>query len=609
MMTMFARPWIAAAVAALFAVHPQHVESVAWVAERKDVLSGLCWMGTLLAYVWYARRPTVLRYATVAGGLACGLLAKAMVVTLPFVLLLLDHWPLRRTVQSQRPGIWRRLVLEKMPLLAMVATVAWITWASQQAGGAMRSEQSLPLLPRVANAVVAYATYLGRTVWPADLAIFYPHPYLLAGGWTAAFVAKAVTAAVFLAAITWLAVRQRTRRPYLLMGWLWYLGTLLPVIGIVQVGAQASADRYSYLPLVGVFLSACLATAELAAFRRWSPRYGWISIAVMAAVGVALTAHQAAYWRDDLTLFGHAVEAVPDNYLAHNHLGLGLHRRGRIVEAAAEFDRAIAIRPDFEWALNNRATCALAQRDYVLAQTLLQRALAISPAYDDAWNNLGNTWFGLRRYDEAARAYEHAVQSARNERVDYLFNLALACERLGRWPEALRGYSGVLQAVPGHLSALHRAGVVLAISGRIAEAKAGFERMAVSWPGAPEVFHGLGLVAALEHDPARAEELLRRAVASRPEFAEAHRELAALLLRRGDASGAVEHWERSLVIEPDDPDALNDLAVAEARRALAQQALQHLEHALKLQPDHACARQNLDAVRAGRQLDCLSHPR
>jgi hypothetical protein len=278
------------------------------------------------------------------------------------------------------------------------------------------TEQSLPWAARTANALIASVTYLGRTFWPVDLAIFYPHPWLVTGGvWTSGLVLGAVAAASALAAVTWFVVRARAARPYLLVGWLWYLGTLVQVIGLVQVGPQASADRYSYLPLVGIFMALVLAGADV------SPRARRISVVgAAAALGacVFLSARQTARWRDSLTLFSHAVAAVPRNYLAYNHLGLGYHRLGRVADAAAAFDAALAIRADDDWVRNNRAACAIATGDLALAETHLQRALASNPGLADAWNNLGNVRFRQRRYAEAAQHYERATGVTTSDRVD-----------------------------------------------------------------------------------------------------------------------------------------------------------------------------------------------
>jgi tetratricopeptide (TPR) repeat protein len=591
---------VAATTAALFGLHPQHVESVAWVAERKDVLSGLFWMLALLAYAAWVRRPSAARYVLVAAAFALGLMSKAMVVTLPFVLLLLDAWPLQRAGANAGAAAvpWRRLVLEKAPLFLLAAAIAAVTFVSQRQAGSMRTEDNLPLLPRLANASCAYLDYLLRTVWPFDLAIFYPHPYLAAGGAvTPGFAAKAAAGAAALAAITWLALRQRRTRPWLLVGWLWYLGTLVPVIGLVQVGAQASADRYSYLPLIGVFVAAASGVAELCARRGWPTRVPAAAAALVVAACAVQTARQAATWRSDATVFGHAVAAVPDNHLAYNHLGLGLHRRGDLAGAAAAFDRAIRIRPDYDWALNNRAVCALAARDLALAEQLLRRALAKSPAYADAWNNLGSVAFLQRRFDDASRHYERAVATARSERPDYQLNLGLAWERLGRRDDALQRYLAVLRAVPDHAVAAHRAGVVLAAMGRLDDAERGFARMAERHPA--EARHGLGLVAARRGDDARAVASFEAALAARADFGEAHRDLARAQLRRREWATAARHGERALAIDGDDADVHNDLGIAHAQLHARERADEHFRQALRLQPDHAAAAANLATLQSG----------
>jgi tetratricopeptide (TPR) repeat protein len=497
-------------------------------------------------------------------------------------------------------GSWRRPVAEKLPLLLMAIGVACVTFVGQEAAGSVRTVEGLPTTARLANAMIALVAYLGRTVWPTDLAIFYPHPFLLsAGAWTTSFVVGGGAATVLLAAITWCAVRWRRSHPYLLVGWLLYVGMLLPVLGLVQVGAQARADRYSYLPLVGVFLAGVMGFASL--LDRWNVpnRRRWFGGAAIVGVLTVVGAVQVARWRDDLTLFGHAVVAVSDNYLAHNHLGLGLHRRGRIDEAAAEFDRAIAIRPDYAWAMNNRAACCLARGDYAQAEQHLRRALALTPGFADAWNNLGNAQFFLRRFADAAASYENAMRTARSERSDYRLNLALVCEKLGRWDQALGLYAGVLRAEPGNVHAASRTGLVLAAQGQLAAAQDLFESMLRNAPELPQALHGLGVVAARRGDAAQAENLLSRALVRNPRLGEAHRAIAGLLASRGDHADAISHFESCLAIDGGDADVHNDAAVEYAQQAQPERVMHHLQEALRIQPDHELAKANLRAVQAG----------
>jgi tetratricopeptide (TPR) repeat protein len=325
-------PWKSVFVAALFAVHPLHVESVAWVAERKDVLSTFFWMLTMWAYSRYAVRPRTSVYLLALLFFALGLLAKPMLVTLPFVLLLMDYWPLGRMARPVLPeaagrsgdtsiGL-RRILLEKVPFLLLSAGSCVMTLLAQSRARNVAS-MLFPLGARVSNAVVAYARYIGKTLYPSSLAIFYPHPLHTLPAWEVA------GALLLLAAASWVAVRYRGRMPFLAVGWFWYLGTLVPVIGIVQVGEQAVADRYTYVPLIGIFLMLSWGAGELA--RRF--RIPWQAVAASGGALVlllaALTWNQVRHWKDSVSLFRHAVEVTENNPRMMHALGIALESRGR----------------------------------------------------------------------------------------------------------------------------------------------------------------------------------------------------------------------------------------------------------------------------------------
>ena len=333
-----------AVVAALFAVHPTHVESVAWIAERKDVLSALFWILAMEAWARYARQPSIGRYGLVALLMILGLMAKPMVVTLPFALLLLDVWPLERL----RLG-WRWLAVEKLPLLALSAASSLITLRYQETS--LAPLDAVPWSLRAANALVSYVAYLGKLFWPRDLAVFYPIPPAIP-------LWKAAGAALLLAAITALAVWRTRREPWLPTGWLWFLGTLVPVIGLVQVGRQAMADRYTYIPSIGLFLAVVWSVAELLKEHRAVQ-------ATVAGIGIlalaAITRVQIGYWADSATLFRHALAATDDgNYLAH--IGLGKALIGvKDCEGAAEQFQAVLAR--YPYMSEARAGLAAAQRE------------------------------------------------------------------------------------------------------------------------------------------------------------------------------------------------------------------------------------------------------
>lgn len=345
--------WRSAFVAALFAVHPMHVQSVAWVAERKDVLSTFLMLLTMLAYVRYARKPRVGRYLLVVLAFALGLMAKSMLVTLPILLLLLDFWPLRRTVGTPP---WK-LILEKTPLLAMAAAVGVVTVVQQQAAGALSNLTAYPIGVRLANAAVSYVAYVFAMVVPTRLAVFYPHPG------TSIPVGQVVGSAALLAMITTAAVKLAWKRPYVTVGWLWYLITLLPVIGIVQVGDQAMADRYTYIPFIGLFVMVAWGVPD--ALGRLAVR----KVAMVALAGISLLAlgsiayREVGYWRDSRALFGRAVEVAKPNAFTHFCLAQFLDRKGDVFAAAGEYRMTLRLDPDHGNAANNLAWTLATEHD------------------------------------------------------------------------------------------------------------------------------------------------------------------------------------------------------------------------------------------------------
>ncbi len=347
--------WRSAAVAALFGVHPLHVESVAWVAERKDVLSSVFWMLTLLAYANYVRDPGFKRKVSVLVFLGLGLLSKPMLVTVPFTLLLLDYWPLKRLGPDavMRASAWAPLLREKTSMFILVIASAMITVRAQRGGGAVIALDSLSLANRVGSALVAYVAYLRDTLWPARLAVFYPFAEP-----TALSVAGA---ALFVGLATFLAVRFGKSCPYIPVGWFWFAGTLVPVIGLVQVGAQSHADRYTYVPLIGIFTFVVWGLADVSS--RWNrSRHPIIVATVLMISGCAVAAkRQVVVWRSDLSLWTHAVAVTTGNYRAENHLGVALTDRGSLEEGIRHYEAALTIWPHYPEAHNNLGTARVDQ--------------------------------------------------------------------------------------------------------------------------------------------------------------------------------------------------------------------------------------------------------
>jgi hypothetical protein len=402
-------PWRSAAVAALFALHPLHVESVAWVAERKDLLATLFFLLALFAWQRYAERPCARRYLAVLLLFVCGLLSKPMVVTLPLVLLCLDGWPLNRFGRVAMS----RLLAEKLPFLLLSAASGIVTIVAQRRGDALTTLAEIPLADRLANAPVAYLRYLGRMCWPTDLAVFYPYPHL--SRW------EPVAALLLLAAVTAAAVRLRRPAPWLLWGWLWFLVTLVPVIGIIQVGEQSMADRYTYLSLIGPFVAIVWGTAELSRpWRRRLPLLAAATAVILTLLGLG-TRRQLDYWHDSTTLFTHAVEASPGNFLALNNLGTIAASQGRTAEGD----------------------------DYFRA------ALRANPRYAHAWYNLGVSLSDAGRLVEATAHFSEAVR-LRPSFAEAHFNLGICLGRQGRLAEAADQFAETVRLNPDWTEALRK---------------------------------------------------------------------------------------------------------------------------------------------------------
>jgi len=444
--------WRPALVAALFGWHPLHVESVAWVSERKDVLSTLFWILTTWAYVRYVEKPGWGRYAGALGFFALGLMSKPMLVTLPLTLLLLDYWPLGRLTQigdangeDQPPpelllARWLKLAKEKLPFLGLSAALCIITVWAQHKGGALKSLDSTPISFRCANALSAYGSYLWKMIWPANLAAYYPLPA------QPPFLA-AVGVGLLLASVTVVLFCLRRRYPFLLVGWLWYLGTLVPVIGLIQVGSQAMADRYTYVPLIGIFVALAWSWAEL------GPNWPSVRALKLAAAGVALamlacaTGRQLSYWRDGATLFEHVVAVTRANHVSHAAYGIALASQGRSAEAIEQFSEALRLQPNYALAHVSLAT-ELAERGKVTeAIPHFEEVLRLRPDDPGTYNNLGVL---LAQQGQVPAAIDR-FNAALRIKPDYLnarLNLALAFSKQGKTSEAIACYTTASQLQP-----------------------------------------------------------------------------------------------------------------------------------------------------------------
>jgi tetratricopeptide (TPR) repeat protein len=429
LMTTTGAKWRSAFVAALFAVHPLHVESVAWASERKDVLSTLFLFLTMLAYVRWTRRRTAARYVAMLVAYAAGLMAKPMLVTAPFLLLLLDWWPLAR-ITSRRDVV--AAAREKIPLFAMAAASSVITFVAQRQGGAVLSFEQTPIDRRVANVPVAYVSYVGKTLWPAKLSAFYPSlTQTNARVWLTATVATSA-----LAVVTWLAVRVGRARPYVAVGWLWFMGTLVPVIGLVQIGWQSMADRYSYVSIVGLFVVVAWAGAEWAASRRGRRAAAFGAASVVVAACAATTFAQVGCWRDDVRMWEQAERATDDNLYARVNLGWLLMERGDVERAVGEFDEALRISPESALAHNDKGLALIRLGRSAEALREFEDAVHFDDRYAEARSNLGIAYRGAGRVDEAVAQYAAAIRLSPTYAPAYA-NLADALGAIGRLDAAV----------------------------------------------------------------------------------------------------------------------------------------------------------------------------
>ena len=470
------RFWPSWVVAAWFGLHPLHVESVAWVAERKDVLSTFFALLAVWAYMRYARCRSWPAYVAAVVLFAFGLMSKPMIVTLPCLLLLLDYWPLSRLRDTDGRMTWRalpRCLIEKLPFFVLTAAVSTITYIVQAGSGAMAPMDRYSAPVRLANATAAYATYLLKTAWPTKLAILYPHPDN-----TLHWHALALCL-VLLGAITALALWQHRRRPFLIVGWLWYLGMLVPVIGLVQVGEQAFADRYTYLPLVGVFIMVVWGVDSIAGARA---RRAAFAVAVAATLfWAAITQVQVRYWHDSISLFEHALAVTEDNYVAHTSLGSALLRKGDLERALPHFDAAYTLNPHYPEVLNNLGYVFLSQGNYAQALQFLQEAVERLPTYVEAHTNMGIALAGLGRYDEAIENLRKALE-LRPDGTAARFNLAMAYYAQGNAAAAAGEFGAVVRLSPDDTQARYRWGAALAQSGRPAAAARVLEELLVRTP-------------------------------------------------------------------------------------------------------------------------------
>jgi tetratricopeptide (TPR) repeat protein len=552
--------WPSFFVAALFGLHPLHVESVAWVTERKDVLSTLFWLLTMLAYVRYVENPTAKRYAIVCVAFALGLMAKSMLVTLPLVLLLMDYWPLKRLWPEEKKNGFAvgHLLLEKFPLFILSAVVCVITVIAQKSGGSVVKMSVVPLGQRTGNALVSYCQYLIKTFWPVDLAVFYPYLANSLVDW------KVAASLAILAVVTIVVILLRRRR-YLLVGWFWYLGTLVPVVGFVQVGAQAMADRYTYIPLTGIFIMLAWFAGDIVAQRRSRQAIAGVTGSVILGVLGAMTFVQVGYWRDTLSLFTHCAAVTPDNVIVREYLGIGFARKGDAEAALREF----------------------------------KEALRFEPADIRTFYNIGNVLVLLGRTDEAIEYYNRVLEAKPGD-ADTCIALASARTIKGETALALDSYREGLKYHPENTVLRGELALALLQLNRVDEGIMELERVA-KIKADSTTYCNLGIAWAQKGQLGRAMEYYAKSIQLKPDNAKAHYNLGNAYFTQNMPEKAIAEYRAAIRAMPDYVRAYDMLAIVLIQAGKIGEAIVAYEQALKIDPADKNAQVGLEKIHAAQK--------
>jgi tetratricopeptide (TPR) repeat protein len=521
--------WRSAFVAALFAFHPLHVESVAWVSERKDVLSTFFGLLMIFSYYRYVKISSLKNYLLVIIFFSLGLMSKPMLVTFPFVLLLLDFWPLKRfhykndyLFQSERTthygfkGIYR-LILEKIPLFIPVVISCVLTFFAQKSYSAVKALGALPLKARVSNALVSYVNYVLKAAWPSKLAVFYPHPRNTLPAW------QIFGAALLIACACFFAIRAAKKYPYIVIGLFWYLGTLVPVIGLVQVGEQAMADRYTYIPLIGIFIIVAWGVLDL--FRKWHHRKIYPSVFAMIILSVltARTFCQVSHWKNGVTLFEHAIRVTENNYKAHNNLATALGPID-IDRAISHYKEALRIHPKYITALCNMGLTLYHKGNYEEAVLYFTKALTIDPQKTDTRMDLANIFFLQEKPEKAISQYREILKTD-SENVTAHYNLAYMLSAQKKIDQAEHHYKETLRINPKHEQAHYNLGNIMLKQGELKEAFTHFAE----------------------------------AIKIKPDYVQAYNKIGLILLKQGKYNKAKVFFLKALKIDPNDSEARRNL--------------------------------------------------
>ena len=620
--------WKSAFVAALFALHPLHVESVAWVAERKDVLSTFFWMLTMGAYILYVENPGIKKYLLTALFFALGLMAKPMLITLPFVLLVLDYWPLSRfqvknldtaqhsegkpqkdTKSKKRKSRKRSaknaaqakkivksayqwslaypLVWEKIPLFVLAAVSSIVTLFAQQR--AVGSLEAFPITARIFNAFVSYLSYIGKMILPNNLAVLYPHPGMPP-------VWQISGACLLLIFISFMAVKTVRRYPYFAVGWLWYLGTLVPVIGLVQVGSQAMADRYTYIPLTGIFIIIAWGIPGLIAGWQYK-KEGLAGVsATLLSILMVITWFQLRHWNNTITLFKHAINVTENNSIAHNNLGNALKNQGSVSEAIKHYTEALRIRPNYAKAHNNLGNALKNQGKIPEAISHYYEALRINSDYAFAHYNLGNALKNQGKIPEAIKHYTEALRIRPNYAKAHN-NLGNAFADQGKIPESISHYYEALRIKPDDADAYYNLGNALAGQGKLSAAVKHYKEALRINPDFTEASGNIKKVSEILKKIDEAIQSIQELLKVNPGDPELHYNLGILYYKKGEFDKAICQYQKSLSIQPDNPSTYYNIACMYSMQNRIEKSLDFLKKAIEKGYD------NWDLIKSDKDLE------
>jgi len=597
--------WQSAFVAVVFALHPLNVQSVAWVAERKNVLSTFFLLLTIWAYIRYAEKPTTKRYSLVFILFAFGLMSKSMLVTLPFVLLLLDYWPLERFKLGRREREFKiaqkdkyfngeknisKLVLEKFPLLILSALCSIMTLILVEKAGGSVAQDPVSILAILTNVMISYFEYLWKMLWPKGLAILYAHPGNTLAVW------KGVLCGIALLVITTIAIKLIRKAPYFAVGWFWYLGTLIPVIGFITPGPHLIADRYAYLPLIGIFVIIAWGVPEL--LKEWPYRKNVLkaSAGILILTLMPITWIQVSHWKSSITVFKHAIKVTDKKYptfaAAHNNLGNALSAEGKIEEAISHYKMAIKLKPDYAAAHYNLGNALVAERKNEEAISHYKMAIELKPNYVAAHYNLGIALVAEGKIEEAISHYKMAIKLSPDYAEAYNnLGAVLFAERKNE--EAISHYKMAIKINPDSAKAHYNLGIALVAKQKIEEAISHYKMAIKANPDYAKAHNNLGNALQMEGNNSEAISHYKMAIKLKPDYAEAYSNLGNALSTERKIEEAISHFKMAIKIKPDYAEAHYNLGMALFAERKIEEAIYHYKMAIKLNPDYADAHNNL----------------